>query len=154
MPGDDERVGNAQRAEVIDLLTRALDDAGLALDDYDRRVAAVGTATFASELQAQVRDLPDAYGWRPHEFAPPVGPEHPVRSYEKTALILGIVALPLSVCLVGWIFGILAVLYSGRGRPRGFGPALLGRIFGIIAIVLSAGAGIALFVAARSGTSP
>jgi hypothetical protein len=149
----DERVGNEQRAEVIDLLTRALTGEGLALDEYDRRVVAVGTATYASQLQAQVRDLPAEYGWRPHVLASPVVPPRPVRSYGKTALVLGVLSVPLSLCLIGWVFGILAVLYSRRGRPKGFGPALIGRAFGIIGIVLSIGAALAVFFVSRHSPS-
>jgi hypothetical protein len=150
MPAYDERVGNAQRAEVIDQLTRALDGERLPLHEYDRRVAAVGAATYASELAAQVDDLPDEYGWRPHALPAPVVPPRPARSYERTALVLGILSLPLSVCLLGWIFGILAILYSRRGHPPVFGPALIGRVFGIVGILLSVGAGVALLFAARS----
>jgi Domain of unknown function (DUF1707) len=150
----DERVGNEQRAEVIDLLTRALNGERLPLDEYDRRVVAVGTATYASQLQAQVHDLPGEYGWRPHVLASPVVPSRPVRSYGKTALVLGILSLPFSMCLVGWVFGILAVVYSRRGRPKGFGAALIGRAFGIIGILLSIGAGLALLLLSRRSTSP
>jgi hypothetical protein len=150
----DERVGNEQRAEVVDLLTRALDGDSLALDEYDRRVAAVGTATYASQLQAQVRDLPTEFTWRPHALASPVVPPRPVRSYGRTALILGSLSLPLSMCLIGWIFGILAVLYSRRGDAKGFGPALIGRVFGIVGILLSVGAGLALLFVSRQSTRP
>jgi hypothetical protein len=147
-------VANEQRAEVIDLLTRALDGDSLALDEYDRRVAAVGTATYASQLQAQVRDLPAEFDWRPHVMASPVVQPRPVKSYPRTALILGILSLPLSMCLIGWIFGILAVIYSRRGHTRGFGPAMIGRAFGIVGIVLSIGAGIAVMFVFRQSTSP
>jgi hypothetical protein len=143
MQAFDARVGNPQRAEVIDLLTRALDDERLPLDEYDRRVAAVGAATYAAA----------EYGWRPHALPPPVTPDRPGRSYERTALVLGILSLPLSVCLIGWIFGILAVHYSRRGQPRSFGPALIGRVLGIVGILLSVGAGVALLFAARRNTS-
>ena len=147
----DERVGNAQRAEVIDLLTRALEGDSFDLAEYDRRVAAVGVATYASELHAQVGDLPPEYGWRPHAPAPPVTPR-PGGTRGTAALVLGILSLPFSMCLVGWIFGILAILYSRRAA-KGVGPALFGRVFGIIGIVLSVGAGIAVLLAAqRSGS--
>jgi hypothetical protein len=154
MQAFDERVGNPQRAEVIDLLTRALDDERLPLDEYDRRVAAVGAATYAAELQAQVHDLPAEYGWRPHALPAPVTPDRPVRSYARTTLVLGILSLPLSMCLIGWIFGILAIRYSRLGQPRSFGPALIGRVLGIVGILLSAGAGVALLFATRHNTSP
>ena len=139
----DVRVGNAQRTEVIELLSRALDEGGLPLDEYDRRVAAVGAATYAADLTAQLEGLPAGFGWSPHPFPPPVMP-HAVKSSGRTALFLGIASLPLSMCLVGWIFGILAIVYSRRGSARGFGPAMIGRVFGIIGILLSLGAGLAV----------
>jgi hypothetical protein len=148
----DVRVGNAQRTEVIDLLSRALDEGGLPLDEYDRRVAAVGTAVYAAELTAQLEGLPARFGWSPHAFPPPVVP-HPARSSGGTALILGILSLPLSMCLVGWIFGILAIHYSRRGPARGFGPAMIGRVFGILGILLSLGAGLAVLFALKHGAA-
>ena len=145
----DVRVGNAHRTEVIDLLSRALGEGGLPLDEYDRRVAAVGAATYASQLSAQLGDLPAGYAWSPHAFPPPVTP-HPPHASGRTALILGIVSLPLSMCLVGGILGMLAVVYSRRGpAARGFGPAMIGRVFGIVSILLSLGAGLALVFALR-----
>lgn len=143
-----ERVDNAQRAEVIDLLTRALAEDGLPLDEYDRRVVAVGTATYAEQLRAQLQDLPPEYGWRPHAAAPPVVPR-PAKAYGRTALILGVVSLPLSICLVGWIFGILAILYGRRGGAKGGSSALIGRVFGIVGILLSIGAGFAVLFTLR-----
>jgi hypothetical protein len=154
----DVRVDNAQRSEVLDLLTRALDDRSLPLDEYDRRVAAVGTATYTSELFAQVNDLPPEYVWQPHPAAGPVAAARAVQAYGRTALILGIVALPLSMCLVGWIFGILAIVYSRRGRTgsgaTGFGAALIGRVFGIVSILLSLAAAFAVWFALHHSAGP
>lgn len=138
----DQRVANDQRAEVIGLLTRALDGDRLDLADYDRRVAAVGTATYVSELSAQVADLAPEFTWHPHAAAPPVTP-HPAGNTGRAALVLGLVSLPMSLCLLGWVFGILAFVFSRRA-PRGAGPALFGRVFGVVGIVLSVGAGIAV----------
>jgi hypothetical protein len=149
----DIRAGNAQRTEVIDLLSRALEVGALPLGEYDRRVAAVGSASYVSELTAQFEGLPPEFGWSPHAFPPPVTPR-PVKSSAMTALILGIVSLPLSMCLVGWIFGILAILYSRRGPAKGFGAAMIGRVFGIVGIVLSLGAGLALWYALRHRVGP
>jgi Domain of unknown function (DUF1707) len=139
----DVRVGNAQRTEVLGLLSQALDTGGLPLDEYDHRVAAVGAATYASQLTAQLDGLA-GYEWSPHPFPPPVAP-HPVRSSGTTALVLGIVSLLLSMCLVGGIFGILAILYSRRGPAQGFGRAMIGRVFGVVGVLLSLGAGLALW---------
>ena len=133
------RVGNAQRTQVLGLLTRALDARALAVEEYDRRVAAVGAATYAGELAAQLRDLPGEYAWQPAPPAP--------RAYGRTALILGILSVPLSMCLVGWVFGILAIGYSRRGPATGFGTAMLGRVFGIVGILLSIGGGLSVWFA-------
>jgi len=149
----DVRVGNAQRTEVLDLLSRALDQGRLPLVEYDRRVVAVGSATYAGELAAQLGGLPPGFDWSPHALPPPVTPPAVPRS-GTAALVLGIVSLPLSVCLVGWIFGILAILYSRRGPANGFRPALIGRVLGIVGILLSVGAGLALLFLQKSWGRP
>ncbi len=140
------RAGNDQRAEVLDRLTRALDSRALAMDEYDRRVAAIGTATYVTELVAQLRDLPPEYGWQPHPVATPIAPNGGSRP-GRTALILGILSVPLSLCLVGGVFGILAIGYSRRGPARGFGAAMIGRVLGIVGILLSAAAAFAMWYA-------
>jgi Domain of unknown function (DUF1707) len=140
------RAGNDQRAEVLDRLTRALDTRELPIDEYDRRVAAIGTATYVTELVAQLRGLPPEYGWQPHPAATPITPKGGTRP-GRTALILGVLSVPASMCLVGAIFGVLAILYSRRGPARGFGAALIGRTLGIVGILLSAGAGFAMWYA-------
>ena len=133
------RVDSAQRTAAIGVLTRALDEGRLPLPEYDARVAAVGSATYVSELLTQTRE----YGWEP----PPPGTGRTPAAYGRIALVLGLVSVPAAFCLTGWIFGILAVVAGGRaarGGARGFGPALIGRVFGILGIVLSLGAGLAL----------
>jgi hypothetical protein len=143
----DGRVANAQRTEVLDLLTRALEADALPLTEYDRRVAAVGAADYTSELLAQFSDLPPEYTWLPHPEPPPVAPGTPVRAYGRTALVLGIVSVLSSPCVAGLVFGVLAILYSRRGPVRGFGAAMIGRIFGIIGILLSCGAAFSIWYA-------
>jgi hypothetical protein len=148
----DERVGSAQRTEVIAVLGRALEEGALALADYDGRVVAVGTATYTSDLLAQLRNLPPEYGWRPHPIAPaPPLPAAQTPKSGRAALVLGIASLPLSICFVGGILGIIAVVLSLRGgRSRGgLSAALLGRALGIVGIMLSAGATIAVLFAAH-----
>jgi hypothetical protein len=150
-----ERAASGQRTEVIGLLGRALDEGALALDDFDSRVVAVGTATYTADLRAQVDDLPSAYAWRPHpvEEPPPEPPAAgvPPRS-GRAALILGLASVPLALCFVGAVLGLAAIVLSLRApRPRpGMSAARLGRIFGIIGILLSAGAALALRLAVRS----
>jgi hypothetical protein len=144
----DERVSVAERSEVIARLTTALDEGRLDLAGYDARIAAVGAATYASELAAQLSDLPPEYAWRPPAAAVPAAAG---RGYGRAALILGILSLPTAFCVAGGVLGIVAVVLSFRGdRPRGFGPALYGRVFGIVGVVLSLGALFSLVAAQQS----
>ena len=149
----DERVGNSQRTEVIGLLGQALDDGTLALGDYDGRIVAVGISTHTCDLLAQLRDLPPEYGWQPHPAAePPVSPPlgaTPPRP-DRAALILGMASLPLSVCFVGGVLGMIAVGLSLRNRPASR-AALTGRVLGGIGILLSIGVAAALLLTARRG---
>ncbi|MGX6607237.1 DUF1707 SHOCT-like domain-containing protein [Micromonosporaceae bacterium Da 78-11] len=141
----DDRIGHAERAEVVGMLGWSLDQGHLPLVEHDLRVAAVGTATYAWELSDQLRDLPVSDGWRPifADEPPPGRPPSPGAA--RAALILGIVSLPLSFCVIGGVLGVLAVVASVRaGRPlpgdRRIGSALIGRILGIIGIALSVAA--------------
>jgi hypothetical protein len=143
--GRDQRVGHAERTQVLGLLGNAYEAGLLPVGDYDARVAAVGTASYASQLSLQVSDLPPAYAWgRPAE---------PPRASGRIALILGIASVPLSVCLIGGILGLLAVIAS-RGAGRGVTPALIGRIFGIVGIALALAAAFALIYASRARLGP
>ncbi len=147
----DERVVTADRAEVIAVLGRALDDGRLTLDEHDARVAAVGSATYTSELRGQLRDLPPEYAWRPPATVAPAPPAGSGRA----ALIAGLLSLPTSICIVGGILGAVAIVLSLRGeRRRGLTAALLGRILGIVGVVLSLGALFALVYALNTSVGP
>ena len=61
----DQRVSTAERTEVLALLSRAVDEGHLPLDQYDGRVVAVGTATYTSQLLVPLSDLPPGYAWLP-----------------------------------------------------------------------------------------
>ena len=141
----DVRIGAAERAQVLDRLSAALDAGLLPVAEYDTRVAAVGTATYAAELRDQLAGLPAAYAWHAPAPPPPSG---------RLPLVLGVASVPLSCCVVGGVLGVLAVLTSRGGGPRPGGPrmtpALIGRICGIVGIVLSIGAAIALVAALRA----
>ena len=147
-------MAGAERAEVLAELTRALDRGDLALDDYDHRVAAVSTATYTSELLAQLNDLPPEYAWLPPTaVAPP--PQPGMAGAGRGALILGILSLPTSFCIFGGILGVIAIFLSLRGeRARGFSPAMLGRVFGIVGVAMSIAAVVALIFALNKPTSP
>jgi uncharacterized protein DUF1707 len=150
----DERVTGAERSEVLEVLTRALDQGDLAMSDYDRRVVAVGSATYTSELLTQLADLPPEYAWLPPTaVAPPPAPA--VAGAGRGALILGILSLPTSFCVFGGILGGIAIFLSLRGERRpGFSPALLGRVFGIVGVALSIAALIALIFALNNPIGP
>jgi hypothetical protein len=149
-----ERVGTADRTEVIGRLSRALDEGRLPMADYDRRVARVGAATYAAELLDQLRDLPPEFAWLPRTAVATSAAQKPAAS-GRAALVLGILALPTSFCVLGGVLGIIAVVLSLRGDRRpGLGPAMIGRVFGIVGIVLSVGALIAVVVALNSSTGP
>jgi hypothetical protein len=151
----DQRVGTADRTEVIGLLSRAFDEGRLPMEDYDQRVARVGTATYASELLDQLQDLPPEFAWLPRTAVATPAAGHQPAASGRAALILGILALPTSFCVLGGVLGIIAVVLSLRGdRRAGLGPALIGRVFGIVGIVLSVGALIAVVVALTSSTGP
>jgi hypothetical protein len=147
----DERVATAERSEVIALLGRALDEGHLAVDEHDARVAAVGSATYTSDLLAQLHDLPPEFAWLPPAA---VAPARPTGS-GRAALILGLLSVPLSFCVVGGILGIVAIVLSLRGERRpGFTPTLVGRVFGIVGVVLSLGALFALIYAMTHSLGP
>ncbi|MFI5493630.1 DUF1707 domain-containing protein [Actinoplanes sp. NPDC051859] len=144
----DERIGTVHRTQVIDLLNQALAEGHLPETNYDTRIVAVSTATYASDLLAQVQDLPPRLQWDPRNAAPPTPPD---RNAGRGALALGIASVPLSFCLIGGILGIVAIVLSTRGRgAHGVGPALIGRVLGITSVVLSLTAVIALIIAARA----
>ena len=148
----DPHVSADERTEVLGVLNRALDDGVLPLADYDRRVVAVGVATYTSEVVAQLRDLPPRYAWLP---ALAVAPEPRTPTTGRAALILGILSVPAAFCLVGGVLGVVAVVLSVRGdRPAGLSAALIGRVFGIIGVVLSITAGVALYYAMTHSLGP
>lgn len=147
----DERVATAERSEVIALLGRALDDGHLTVAEHDTRVAAVGTATYTSDLLRTLSDLPPEYAWLP---AAAVAPARPAGT-GRAALIVGLLSVPTSFCVLGGILGVVAIVLSLRGERRpGFTPALVGRVFGIVGVVLSLGALLALVYAMNNSLGP
>ena len=153
-PLRDRRVGHAERTHVLGLLGNAYEAGVLPVGEYDARVAAVGAATRASQLRWQVSDLPPAYAW---ETPVPAAVEAPAGTW-RVALILGIASVPFSMCGVGLVLGLLAVIASRNGRPRVGGPrvsmALVGRVFGIIGMALSVATLAAEYIVWHGRTSP
>ncbi len=148
----DERIGTVHRTQVIGLLNQALTEGELTEPSYDSRIAAVSTATYASDLLEQVQDLPPRLQWDPRNAARPTPPS---KNAGRVALVCGLLSVPTSVCLIGIVFGIVAVVFSFRTNgAHGVAPALIGRVMGIIGTVLSVGATIALVITLQSPTAP
>jgi hypothetical protein len=141
------RIGQIERTHVLGLLNGAYEAGVLPVTEYDGRIARVGTATYAGDLRDQLAGLPPPYAWD----EPPAPP--PPAASGRIALILGIASVPLSLCAVGGIFGVLAVIASRNAVPAAGGArvnaALIGRVFGILGMALSIGA-VAAFVYARN----
>jgi hypothetical protein len=161
----DQRVGHTERTQVLAVLGNAYEAGVLPVGEYDARVAAVGAATHASQLRLQVADLPPPYSWdAPTPAAPPSGGAHARPAAEapartgRMALILGIASVLFSVCGIGLVLGLLAVLASRSGGARADRPrismALVGRVFGFIGMALSVAALAAAFLAWHGRTSP
>ncbi|GAA1817445.1 DUF1707 domain-containing protein [Planosporangium flavigriseum] len=146
---EDERVGNQQRNQVLELLGAALEQGYLTLDEYEQRMAAVSAAMTVSALHSQVADLPPQFRWDPRPGAqrPATGPvrqpltEEKARTFAITALVFGIASIPLTVCFVGWLFGIAAIGFSipGVKGTGSWGKAFAGRVLGILGIIFELG---------------
>jgi hypothetical protein len=63
------RIGDAQRAEVLNLLSQALEEGYLDLGEYDQRMTAATAAKTADQLVDQVADLPHQLQWSPQRSA-------------------------------------------------------------------------------------
>lgn len=150
----DARVTSIDRAEVLALLGRALDEGALTVGEYDARVVAAGSATYLSQLLAALDDLPPEYAWLP--AAAVAGPVVDARgSRGRAALILGILSLPTSFCVLGGFLGLAAIVVSLRGeRAAGLTAALIGRVFGIVGLVLSLAALFAILYALNHSVAP
>jgi hypothetical protein len=144
----DQRVSAGERTEVLALLNRAVDEGHLAPEHYHGRVAAVGTATYASQLIAPLGDLPPEYAW-----VPPAAPARPKAG--RAALVLGVLSVPTAFCVFGGVLGVIAIVLSLRGeRQVGMSAALFGRVFGIVGVILAIGALIALLYALNNPLNP
>ncbi|MGC9670641.1 DUF1707 domain-containing protein [Planosporangium sp. 12N6] len=155
---EDERVGNQQRTQVLELLGAALEQGYITLEEYEQRMATVSAAQTMSVLYNQVADLPAQFRWDPRPAAqqsggwspvqqPVAGPavqpltEEKARTFALTALVFGAASIPLSVCFVGWLLGIAAIIFSVPGA-KGTGSwtkAFVGRVLGILGIVIELG---------------
>jgi hypothetical protein len=140
----DERIGTAHRLTVLDLLSKALEHGFLDLAEYEQRMTIVNSAKTASVLMEQVSDLPPQFRWDPRQSAiPPVvqatGSNESIAP--MTALVLGIISIPASVCLgAGALFGAGAIVLGRIGmRTPQSQRASIGVVLGIIGVALSLG---------------
>jgi hypothetical protein len=145
LPAGHERVGNAQRTTVLDLLSSAVEHGYLDLDEYEARVARVTEGKTISALYEQVADLPAQFRWDPYQPLPKGRQERERESANAMAvasLALGAAAIPTSLCFgAGGIAGIAAVFFALRGlrHDAGRGKAIAGMVLGIVGIALSIG---------------
>ncbi|GAA1817452.1 DUF1707 domain-containing protein [Planosporangium flavigriseum] len=63
---EDERVGNQQRSQVLELLSAAAEQGYLMPEEYEQRWTAGSTAKTVSVLRRQIADLPAQFRWDPY----------------------------------------------------------------------------------------
>ncbi|MEV0569545.1 DUF1707 and DUF4190 domain-containing protein [Dactylosporangium sp. NPDC050588] len=147
-----ERVGNAQRTHVLDLLSNALQEGYLDLPEFEQRMSIVTAAKTADELMSQLADLPLQFRWDPRALssptvrvlplpsAPSTAPGRDTRTTAIASLVLAIASIPLSVCFgMGGLFGIAAVVLSRPGlrSSNDHGKAMTGLVLGCVGIAAS-----------------
>jgi hypothetical protein len=141
----DERIGNAHRAAVLDVLGRALAEGYVDLAEYETRMAAVTEAKTLRVLLEQVADMPPHLRWNP-SWPLPRSQEDIAREVARknalTALILGAVSIPASLFLgAGLALGPIAVVMARKGlpHPEFRSQAVAGTVFGLIGLLASIG---------------
>jgi hypothetical protein len=154
-----QRVGTAQRTTVLDLLSRALEEGYLDLEEYEGRLVRVTESKSVADLYSQVADLPPQFRWDPRMPLPPDRRDQQRESADSAALvglILGVVSIPTSLCFgAGAIVGAAGVIFARRGmRLGGSQPkAVTGLILGVIGIALSIAFVVALLLTPTSTTT-
>ncbi|MFV2084667.1 DUF1707 SHOCT-like domain-containing protein [Micromonospora sp. LOL_021] len=134
----DERVGDAQRNYVVELLARALGEGYLDLTEYERRLVEATAATTSGELAAQLTDLPRRFHWDPR--TPVVGSSVADRAWAgrtSAALIMAVASLPFAACYgAGAVFAVAAIVLAGPGRrvPGQRARALAATVIGSVGV--------------------
>lgn len=164
-PATQQRVGNAERGAVLDLLARALGEGYLELGEYDNRITAVHDARTVGDLMGQVADLPPAFRWPPQPppmmvapvpgpvagpvavpcpgpggaFAPQPAPVNgAVHGMAIASAVLGAISLVSAFCSgIGAVPGVAAVLLAVRPLRAGDNTARVGMVLGLVGVVLS-----------------
>jgi hypothetical protein len=112
------RVGREHREAVVELLTQALEAGYLDLSEFDVRMQAVTSAKVVGELVSQVKDLPPQFHWFPSMTKiestkePQAGLKLSHVPLTVITFILGIFSVVFSLCGVGGILGVAAVILS------------------------------------------
>lgn len=110
----DERVGDAQRNHVVELLNQALGEGYLDLPEYERRLVEATAAATSGQLVAQLTDLPRRFHWDPRA---PVVRSPTTDRRTSVALILAVASLPFAACYgVGAVAAVAAIVLAGPGR--------------------------------------
>jgi hypothetical protein len=158
---DNERVGTAQRTEVLDLLSKALEEGYLDLTEFDQRMNSVTSAKAAHQLQAQLTDLPPRFLWNagalPAPFVPATAQDPKAHTSAVASLVLGIASVLLSVCCgVGFLFGVAAIVLSrfGMRSANDRGKAMAGLVLGCVGVAASIGMVLLLMFAPAAPTAP
>jgi hypothetical protein len=144
VPGH-ERVGTAQRTIVLELLSRAVGEGYLDLDEYEVRAARVTEGKTVSALYTAVADLPPQFRWDPNQSVPKTGRDKARESAHTMAVVsiaLGAASIPLSMCLgAGGIAGIIAIVLGRLGMrdDENRSKALIGLILGLLGTISSFG---------------
>lgn len=139
------RAADADREKVHSLLADAYAQGRLNWNEFDARSTALIKAKTYDQLSALTVDLP---GWIPARPPPaPYVPEPTVpqrtNGMAVASLVCGLMALPLTIVLLGVISSIAAIILGHSGRHRihrtgegGGGIALAGLILGYVYTVL------------------
>jgi hypothetical protein len=120
---DEQRIGDAHRTHVLELLGYARSEGHLSPDEYETRTAAIVQSHTVADLQAQLADLPPQFQWDPQAPLPAERrelEEKQATNLATLALILGAASIPLAFCFIGALTGAAPIQ---RGEP-GYRAAL------------------------------
>ncbi len=138
-----ERVGTAQRTTVLELLSKAVGEGYLDLDEYEGRVVRVTESKTVAALFAVVSDLPPQFRWDPVQPVPKSRQDRRRESadtYALASLALGATSIPLSLCFgAGGIAGVIAIVFAWMGmhEEANRSKAVTGLVLSIVGIAMS-----------------